>query len=71
MYRLLEAHGEVRERRDQLTHPPYQKPELMATAPNRLWSWDITTRARPDALPCHKSTWKSCLPGSIRRASRC
>ena len=33
MYRLLEEHGEVRERRDQLTHPPYQKPELMATAP--------------------------------------
>ena len=43
MYRLLEAQGEVRERRDQLTHPPYQKPELMASAPNRLWSWDITT----------------------------
>ena len=34
MYRLLDEHGEVRERRDQLTHPPYQKPELMATAPN-------------------------------------
>jgi putative transposase len=28
MYRLLEAGGESRERRDQLTHPPYQKPEL-------------------------------------------
>jgi len=47
MYRLLEAHGEVRERRDQLTHPPYQKPELMATAPNRLWSWDITKLLGP------------------------
>jgi hypothetical protein len=33
MYRLLEQHGESRERRDQLLHPPYQKPELMATAP--------------------------------------
>jgi hypothetical protein len=42
MYRLLETHGESRERRDQLTHPPYQKPELLATAPNQLWSWDIT-----------------------------
>jgi putative transposase len=42
MYRLLEQRGESRERRDQLTHPPYQKPELMATAPNQLWSWDIT-----------------------------
>jgi putative transposase len=42
IYRLLDEHGEVRERRDQLTHPPYQKPELMATAPNQLWSWDIS-----------------------------
>src|ERR1035438_530694 len=36
MYRLLEQEGETRERRDQLTHPPYQKPELLATAPNQL-----------------------------------
>jgi putative transposase len=43
MYRLLAAQGESRERRDQLTHPHYQKPELLATAPNQLWSWDITT----------------------------
>ena len=42
MYRLLAEHGEVRERRDQLTHPSYQKPELLATAPNQLWSWDIS-----------------------------
>ena len=42
MYRVLEQDGETRERRDQLTHPPYQKPELLATAPNQLWSWDIT-----------------------------
>lgn len=35
MYRLLAEHGEVHERRDQLTHPPYQKPELLATAPNQ------------------------------------
>ena len=47
MYRLLEAQGEVRERRNQLTHLPYQKPELMATAPNRLWSWDITKLLGP------------------------
>jgi putative transposase len=39
---LLDEQGEVRERRDRLTHPPYQKPELMATSPNQLWSWDIT-----------------------------
>jgi putative transposase len=47
MYRLLDEHGEVRERRDQLTHPPYQKPELMATASNQLWSWDITKLLGP------------------------
>jgi putative transposase len=47
MYRLLDEHGEVRERRDQLTHPPYQKPELLATASNQLWSWDITKLLGP------------------------
>ena len=47
MYRLLEQRGESRERRDQLTHPPYQKPELMAMAPNQLWSWDITKLLGP------------------------
>lgn len=47
MYRLLEAHQEVRERRDQLRHPTYQKPELLATAPNQVWSWDITKLLGP------------------------
>jgi putative transposase len=47
MYRLLEQRGESRERRDQLTHPPYQKPELLATAPNQLWSWDISKLLGP------------------------
>ncbi len=43
MYRVLAAHhGGVRDRRDQLTHPAYAKPELLAEAPNELWSWDIT-----------------------------
>jgi putative transposase len=42
MYRVLSEDGASRERRDQLTHPAYQKPELLATAPNQLWSWDIT-----------------------------
>jgi len=42
MYRLLAAEGEVRERRNQLTHPSYQKPELLAERPNEVWSWDIT-----------------------------
>lgn len=47
MYRLLETRGESRERRDQLTHPPYQKPELLATQANQLWSWDITKLRGP------------------------
>ena len=47
MYRMLEEKGESRERRDQFTHPPYQKPELLATAPNQLWSWDITKLLGP------------------------
>jgi putative transposase len=47
MYRVLEAEGEVRERRNQLTHPPYAKPELLATGPNAVWSWDITKLKGP------------------------
>jgi putative transposase len=42
MYRLLAANGESKERRRQRTHPAKKKPELMATAPNEIWSWDIT-----------------------------
>jgi len=42
MYRLLSAQGEVRERRNQLRHPRYRRPELLATGPNQVWSWDIT-----------------------------
>jgi putative transposase len=47
MYRILAEHGEVRERRDQLRHPKYEKPELLATAPNQVWSWDITKLLGP------------------------
>jgi putative transposase len=48
MYRLLEAkHGGVRERRDQLTHPAYARPELLAERPNELWSWDISKLKGP------------------------
>jgi putative transposase len=42
MYRILRAHGEVRERRRQATHPARVKPELVATQPNQVYSWDIT-----------------------------
>lgn len=47
MYRLLSKAGESRERRDQRTHPEYTKPELLATAPNQVWSWDITKLRGP------------------------
>jgi putative transposase len=47
MYRILAAHQEVRERRNQLRHPVYQKPELLAQAPNQVWSWDITKLMGP------------------------
>jgi len=47
MYRILAAHAEVRERRNVLRHPHYAKPELLATGPNQLWSWDITKLLGP------------------------
>ena len=47
MYRVLAAADEVRERRDQVRHPAYGKPELVATAPNQVWSWDITKLKGP------------------------
>ena len=47
MYRLLDNNGQVRERRDPLPHPSYGRPELLATAPNQLWSWDITKLLGP------------------------
>jgi putative transposase len=47
MYRLLRAHGEVRERRRQAVHPPRVRPELVALAPNEVWSWDVTKLKGP------------------------
>lgn len=47
MYRILEQHNEVKERRNQLRHPNYTKPELLATGPNKVWSWDITKLLGP------------------------
>ena len=52
MYRVLRANGEVRERRDQLRHPAYAAPELLATAPNQVWTWHITRLLGP-----HKWTY--------------
>jgi putative transposase len=47
MYRVLAANSEIRERRNQLRHPRYAPPELLATGPKQLWSWDITKLLGP------------------------
>jgi putative transposase len=47
MYRILASQGEVRERRRQRTHPKHARPELLATGPNQVWSWDITKLLGP------------------------
>jgi len=47
MYRVLDQNHEVRERRNQLRHPVYRKPELLAERPNQVWSWDITKLMGP------------------------
>lgn len=47
MYRILESRGEVRERRDQASRPLFARPELLATGPNQVWSWDITKLKGP------------------------
>ncbi len=48
MYRILAAHAPVRERRAQAQHPAYSKPELLATGPHQVWSWDITRLLGPE-----------------------
>jgi putative transposase len=55
MYRVLRTADLVRERRAQATHPPRARPELTATAPNQVWSWDITKLRGPD-----KGVWYDC-----------
>ena len=47
MYRILRENQEVRERRNQLRHPAYAKPRLLATGPNQVWTWDITKLLGP------------------------
>jgi putative transposase len=53
MYRVLADYDEVRERRNVLRHPLYEKPELLATAPNELWSWDITKLRGSEKWTCY------------------
>jgi putative transposase len=52
MYRLLAINGGSRERRNQRVHPAYAKPELLALAPNQVWSWDITKLRGPAKWSC-------------------
>jgi len=52
MYRLLAANASSAERRRQRNHPAYAKPELLATAPNQVWSWDITKLKGPAKWTC-------------------
>ncbi len=56
MYRILRSNGEVRERRDLARHPEYKKPELLATAPRQVLTWDITKLRGPQ-----KGLWYSLL----------
>lgn len=55
MYRVLRAQDQVRERRAVATHPPRARPELLAVAPNQVWSWDITKLKGPD-----RGIWFDC-----------
>lgn len=48
MYRILKSENSVRERRNQLRHPKYKKPQLLATGPNQVWSWDLTKLHGPE-----------------------
>jgi putative transposase len=52
MYRLLADAGQSSERRAQRIHPAYAKPELLATDPNQVWSWDITKLKGPSKWTC-------------------
>ena len=52
MYRVLDSRVVIQERRAQRSHPEYKKPELMATGPNQVWSWDITRLLGPKKWSC-------------------
>jgi putative transposase len=67
MYRVLAQNKAIRERRDQLRHPAYVRPELLATAPNQLWSWDITKLLDPRSGDIFTST--SCSTSSVATSS--
>ena len=57
LYRILDEQAEVKERRNQLRHPVYQKPELLATAPNQVWSWDLSAPCRRGRRKTNYAGW--------------
>ncbi|SQD94502.1 hypothetical protein FMEAI12_2600018 [Parafrankia sp. Ea1.12] len=71
MYRLLRARHQTVERRAQATHPARKKPELLATRPNEIWSWDITKLTGPVRGVCtsictSSSTYSPAKPSTSR-----
>jgi putative transposase len=76
MYRVLHEHDEVRERRRQATHPAHKKPELIATGPNQVYSWDITKLLGPQKWTYYYlysiiDIWSRYVPGwMLARAER-
>src|SRR5206468_211415 len=72
MYRILDENHEVRERRDQLRHPHYPAPELLATAPNQVWSWDITKLLETVTYCAVSAVGNDSLPlaSPVRRGAR-
>jgi putative transposase len=51
MHRILDENAESRERRNQLRHPQYEAPQLLATKPNEVWSWDVERHEAPLTVP--------------------
>ncbi len=69
MYRVLRAEGQVRERRAQAAHPPRVRPELVATGPSQVWSWEAGHLARPVRNAGHLLP-QGDLAGSARHRKR-
>ena len=70
MYRILASQAAVQERRAQRSHPEYKKPELMATAPDQVWSWDITRLLGPKKWNYYYYA-KLCIVKTMRSSGLC
>jgi putative transposase len=68
MYRVLRERGESRERRRQRTHPAKKIPELKATAPSRVWTWDVIVLKGPDKrTEPFRPAWRGAASGASSR----